>query len=291
MKESLRFTVTISAYNIEKYIERAISSVINQKFESFELLIVDDCSTDNTYNIIQKYKDIDNVKIFKTLKNTGTASGARNVAIDNAKGEYLLFLDGDDTLYDEDTLERIDNLIANNTYDIVYLGYEAVMGKGDSYQRLSNAENSTKKERLMCDVTFSVSSKCWNMNFIRNNNLKFKEGMYYEDELYSVAGNILAEKTTYGGFPIFKYFRNREGSVMTKPTIKKCSDWYRVLAEIVELYEIAKPEDRKYLLSFIKNENDCIPSRISATIQALENKENIRMMKPRKFEYVDFFSE
>lgn len=291
MKEKLRFTVTISAYNIEKYIERAITSVTEQKFKNFELLIVDDCSTDNTYNIIKKYENVKNVKIFKTLQNTGTASGTRNVALENASGEYILFLDGDDTLYNENTLEDIDKIIGENVYDIVYFGFEAVMSKDYSYKQLSNAENSTKKERLMCDICFSVSSKCWNMNFIKNNNLKFKEGMYYEDELYSVKGNILAENTTYGEFPIFKYYRNREGSVMTKPTIKKCSDWYRVLAELIELYEIAKPEDRKYLLSFIKNENDSVPGRIAATLEALETKENIRMMKKREFKFVDFFEE
>ena len=291
MKEKIRFTVTVSAYNIEKYVERSIESVMSQNFKNFELIIVDDCSTDNTYNIIKEYENNENIRIFRTKNNTGTASGTRNVAIDNAKGEYLLFLDGDDTLYNANTLEDINNLIGNNTYDIVYLGYEAIMGDGTSYKRLANKQNSTKKERLLCDETISVSSKCWNMNFIRKNDMKFKEGMYYEDELFSVAANILAEKTTFGEFPIFKYYRNREGSVMTQPTIKKCSDWYRMLAELVELYEIAKQEDRKYLLSFIKNENDSIPSRIAATLEALDEKKNIRMMKPRVFEYVDFFEE
>lgn len=291
MKKQIKYTVTISAYNIEKYVERAIKSVTSQTFKDFELIIVDDCSTDDTYNIIKKYEDNENIRVLKTPQNTGTASGTRNVAMDNAKGKYLLFLDGDDVLYDENTLENINNLIGNNTYDIIYLGYQAIMEDGSSYKRLANSQNATKKERLLCDETISVSSKCWNMDFIRKNNMKFKEGMYYEDELFSVAANILADKTTYGEFPIFKYYRNREGSVMTKPTIKKCSDWYRMLAELIELYEIAKPEDRKYLLSFIKNENNSIPSRIAATLEALEGRKNIRMMKPRVFEYVDFFEE
>lgn len=291
MKKSCRFTVAISAYNIQDYVERAIDSVIDQKFKDYELIVVDDCSTDNTYNILKSYSKIDNVKILKTKKNSGTAAGARNVAIENSCGEYMIFLDGDDSLYDENTLGNIDKLIGNKDYDIVYLGYESVSKDGASSNRLSNSENSTKEARLLCDTSFSVSSKCWSLKFIKDNNIKFKEGMYYEDELYSITGNLLAEKTTYGEFPIFKYFRNREGSVMTKPTIKKCSDWYRMLAEVIELYEIAKEEDKKYFLSFIKNENDSIPLRLRTIIEAMEERENIRVLPPRKYEYVDFFSE
>ena len=156
MRKQTRFTIAISAYNIEQYIERAITSVIEQKYKNFELLIVDDCSEDNTYNIIKKYENIENIRTFKTTENSGTASTTRNIAIDNANGEYILFLDGDDTLYNEDTLEKIDNLIGDNSYDIIYLGYEAIMGENNSYMRLSNALNSTKKERLMCDFCFSV---------------------------------------------------------------------------------------------------------------------------------------
>ena len=68
-----------------------------------------------------------------------------------------MFLDGDDELYSKDTLKEVDELIKDNTYDIVYLGYENV-GKSENYYRISNKENSTRKARLLCDESFSVSS-------------------------------------------------------------------------------------------------------------------------------------
>ena len=285
--EKTRFTVAISAYNIESYVKRAIDSVLNQTFTDYELLVIDDCSKDNTVQIIEESLNGKGI-ILKTIKNSGTAAASRNIAIDNAQGEYLLFLDGDDELYSKDTLKEIDELIKDNTYDIVYLGYENV-GKSENYYRISNKENSTRKARLICDESFSVSSKVWNVKFLRENNLKFNEGMYYEDELFSIKSNILAKVTTFGEFPIFKYHRNREGSVMTKPTIKKCSDWYRMLAEVTELYEITPKEDRKYFLSFLKNENDSIPLRRRVVLEALAEHENTKVLPKRKYKYEDFF--
>ncbi len=288
MNRGYRFTVAISSYNIEKYINRSIESVLDQKFTDYELIIVDDCSSDNTVEKINQLKN-DKIRVFKTEANSGTAGCARNIAIDNAKGEYLIFLDGDDTLYDNETLKKIDEVIGTEKPDIVYLGYEDV-GQGNK-SRISTEENSTKKARLICDLTFSVSSRCWRTEFLVKNNLKFVEGMYYEDEIYSLKGTILANQTKCADLKIFKYFRNREGSVMTLPTIKKCSDWYRMLAEVTDLYQITPDEYKPYLLSFIKNENESIPKRIGVILKALENGGGTQVLPKRNYKYIDFFED
>ena len=287
--EKVRFTVAISAYNIENYVKRAIDSVLNQTFKNYELLVIDDCSTDSTMEVIKQIVGQE-VKILQTKKNSGTAAASRNIAIENAQGEYLLFLDGDDELYSNETLKEIDEHIKGNKYDIIYLGYENV-GHTENYYRISNKENSTREARLICDESFSVSSKVWNVEFLRNNNIRFKEGMYYEDELFSIKSNILSKVTTYGEFPIFKYHRNREGSVMTKPTIKKCSDWYRMVAEVTDLYEITPEEDKKYLLSFLKNESDSIPLRVENIIEALRENRKTKVLPKRNYKFIDVLNE
>lgn len=282
----LKFTVAICSYNIEKYIERAIKSVLNQDYENYEVIVVDDCSQDNTVEIIKKYES-NKLKFFSTEKNSGTAAASRNISIEKARGEYIIFLDGDDTLYDNKTLQKIDQELGNDTPDIMYLGFEDV-GQGNK-ERISTNENSSKKARLTCDVTFSVSSRCWKREFLIKNNMKFVTGMYYEDELYSLKGTILAQNTKSANIKVFKYYRNREGSVMTAPSIKKCSDWYRLLAEVMDLYQITPNEYKPYLLSFIKNENDSIPERIKGILQSLENGGPIKLMPKRNYKYIDFF--
>ena len=116
--EKTRFTVAISAYNIENYVKRAIDSVLNQTFKNYELLVIDDCSTDSTMKVIEEIVG-EKAKILQTKKNSGTAAASRNIAIENAKGEYLLFLDGDDELYSNETLKEIDEHIKENKYDII----------------------------------------------------------------------------------------------------------------------------------------------------------------------------
>ena len=283
-----RFTITIVCYNVEQYIERAVESVMSQTFKDFEIIVVDDCSTDNTITKIKKYEN-ENFKILKTNKNTGTAGAPRNIAIDNAKGEYMLFLDGDDTLYDDNVLQKINDVIAQDKLDILFLRFQDV-GQGDK-ERISSIENSSKIARLTCDVTFSVSSRCWNREFLIENNMKFLEGIYYEDEIYCLKATILAHNTKSADFKIFRYYRNREGSVMTEPSIKKCSDWYRMLAEVMDLYKITPDEYKPYLLSFIKNENESIPKRIASILKAYENGEPIKLMPKRNYEFREFYED
>lgn len=287
--EIKRFSIILVSYNVEKYIGEAIESVLEQKFTNFELIIVDDCSTDNTRKNIRKYKD-ERIKLYKTKKNTGTASGSRNVGLEHATGEYILFLDGDDRFIDGEILRKIDMKIGTEDYDLVYLGYQDL---GNEYKiRVSNEENSTKEARITCDVSFSVSARCWSRKFLEKHNMRFIEGMYYEDELFCMKANILVEKTTYGEFPIFNYRRNRKGSAMTTPSLKKCSDWYRMLSEMVKLLEITPDEYKKYLISFIKNENDSIPYRIKAILKSFEDKEHgVPVFPKRNYEFIDFMGE
>lgn len=287
--EIKRFSIILVSYNVEKYIGEAIESVLNQSYKNFELIIVDDCSTDNTRKNIRKYKD-ERIKFYKTKKNTGTASGSRNVGLEYVTGEYILFLDGDDKLLDNEILRKIDLKIGKEEYDLIYLGYQDL---GNEYKlRVSNEQNSTKEARIICDVSFSVSARCWNRKFIEKHNMRFIEGMYYEDELFCMKANILAEKTTYGEFPIFNYRRNRKGSAMTTPSLKKCSDWYRMLSEMVKLLEITPDEYKKYLISFLKNENDSIPYRIKAILQSFDpDKNGVPVFPKRNYEFVDFMGE
>ena len=89
-EEGIRFTVAISTYNVEKYVERAVKSVVNQEFDNFEIIIADDSSTDNTMEIVNKLKN-DKIRVFKTEKNTGTPEGTRTIAIQNATAQYIIF--------------------------------------------------------------------------------------------------------------------------------------------------------------------------------------------------------
>ena len=280
-----RFSVIISAYNVEEYIGRAINSVLNQNFNDYEIIVVEDKSTDNTLQQIMKYKG--KIKIVKNKVNKGLGA-VRNIGIAKATGEYIVHLDGDDTLYNESTLKDIDKVIGDNKPDIVFFGFQEV--NGNSRLRVATKENSTKEARLICDATISVPSKCWRREFLIEKNIKFIKDVYYEDMIYSIKAVTLADKTMYGEFPIFNYYKNRSGSIMTTPSIRRCTDMYKMLAYLMDIYEEAPENLKPYVLSFIINETKGVPARLKGILKAIENNEKSPIFPKRQYKFTDIDS-
>ena len=285
-KMSPRFSVIMCAYNLEKIVDTAIESVLTQNFENYELIIVNDGSTDNTIGTLKKFESKSNgkIRIIDNQKNIGL-SASRNIAIAQAKGEYIIHLDGDDTLYDRNTLAKIDATIGNRKLDICYFGVQYVGGGNKLY--LPNAENSTQKSRIVCDMHFAVASKVWRREFLEENNLTFIEGMYYEDMVYSIKAAIKAKNTSFGAIPIYVYYRNRDGSIMATPNIKRCKDMYKMLYYLMELYEETPEELQPYLLSFIKNETFGIPARLDGILKSLKDSTYTPVFPKRNYVFTE----
>ncbi|WML36751.1 glycosyltransferase family 2 protein [Clostridium sp. OS1-26] len=94
-------SIIMPCYNSENYIEEAIKSVIGQTYENWELIIIDDCSNDNSISIVKKYCMQDKrILFYQNEKNIGTAK-TRNKGVEFAKGQYIAFLDSDDIWYKE----------------------------------------------------------------------------------------------------------------------------------------------------------------------------------------------
>ncbi len=283
MEQKYRFSVIISAYNVEDYIERAINSVLNQDFEDYEILVVEDKSTDNTLEKIMKYEG--KIKIIKNNVNKGLGA-VRNIGIENSVGEYIVHLDGDDTLYNESTLKDIDKVIGNDKPDIVFFGFQELNGEVNKL-RIATKENSTKEARLICDAAFSVPSKCWRREFLIEKDIKFIEDIYYEDMIYSMKAVTLANETKYGEFPIFNYYKNRGGSIMTTPSVRRCTDMYKMLANLMNIYEEAPENLKPYVLSFIINETEGVPFKIKEILKAKNNNENSPIFPKRQYKFRD----
>ncbi len=287
MKEnkSPRFSIIVTAYNLEKLINTAIDSILKQTFKDFELLVVDDCSTDKTVEVLRKYEATDSrLKVIVNEKNSGP-SIARNNAMEQAQGEYIVYLDGDDTLYNKNTLKNIDKTIGEDGADIIYFGVQYVGGSNKAY--IPNAQNSTQEARIVCDMHFPVASKVWRREFLQKNNIKFIGGMYYEDMVYSIKSAILSEKLKYGEFPIYIYYRNREGSIMSTPNLKRCTDMYLVMYHLMNLYQGTPERLQPYLMSFIKNETFSIPMRLDAVIKSMEDKTFSPVIPKRNYVFTE----
>lgn len=116
-------SVIMPSWNTSNFIAESIQSVIDQTYENWELIIVDDCSTDNTDEVVAKFTD-KRIRYFKNEKNSGAAL-SRNRALREARGEWIAFLDSDD-LWNPDKLEHQINFMNEHGYTLSYTEYEKI---------------------------------------------------------------------------------------------------------------------------------------------------------------------
>jgi glycosyltransferase involved in cell wall biosynthesis len=141
-------SVIITSYNYARYLERAIRSALNQSLNttSFEVIVVDDCSTDESHLILDNYAE--DVKVIKLEKNSGL-SAARNAGIKKAKGQFVVFLDADDYIQ-SDLLKVLSVFLTeNNRLDAVAVDYYLVNEYGDHLEWVSSSEKP-----VACGIMF-----------------------------------------------------------------------------------------------------------------------------------------
>lgn len=149
-------SIITPCYNAEKYIAKTIDSVINQTYADWEMLICDDCSTDNSCKIVEYYSKLDNrIKLFKTDSNTGTPAEPRNIAIKKSRGEYIAFLDADDIWLPE-KLECQLKFMNTHNYDFVYSNYEKINSEGSRNNRIITVAKMANYHTILksCDIPF-----------------------------------------------------------------------------------------------------------------------------------------
>lgn len=129
MKEKPLVSIITPVYNCEKLIEETINSVIDQTYSNWEMILVDDCTLDNSYSIIQKYLEKDKrVRYYKLKENSGAAV-ARNKALKESKGRFVAYLDADDK-WKKNKLEKQVNFMLKNGYAFTCTDYEKIDEKG-----------------------------------------------------------------------------------------------------------------------------------------------------------------
>lgn len=179
MKNSVDVSIIVPIYNAENYIEKCINSLINQTKKEIEIILINDGSTDNTEQIIKKYKD-KRIKYFKN-KNQGIGK-TRNFGIEKATGKYLMFVDSDDYI-DPNTCKLMFDKAVSNSLDIVICDYFKVVNNEIIKEKIKNFKYTTLKENssLLIDINLAPWNKLYKTSLIKDNNIRFVEDLKYED--------------------------------------------------------------------------------------------------------------
>lgn len=176
-------SIIMPAYNSEKYIAQAIESVLNQNYTNWELIIINDCSIDNTEQIIKscQQKDAANkrIKLINLTQNRGVAN-ARNIGIQNAKGRYIAFLDADD-IWQKEKLQKQVQILNSSKADITYTAYLMIDENGKTIKERSIKESLQIKD-LLKENSIIFSSVVCKKESIKNKH--FKSEWYHEDYVF-----------------------------------------------------------------------------------------------------------
>ena len=215
-------SVIMPVYNAEKFLDRAIQSILNQTYDKWELLLIDDGSTDNSLKLIKKFSD-PRIRFFVNEKNSGIAQST-NRGVDESRGEYIALLDDDD--------EAINNRLALQVEymeehpDIAILGGRSIdMDENDKILSLKGSvRNNPKLIKAMLlfgNVDFYNGTAMIRKKFIVDNQLRYRDGCYgMQDYRFYIESSKCGKITTLDQY-LLKYRKHEDNE--TKRNLTKCA--------------------------------------------------------------------
>nr|MCR5672081.1 glycosyltransferase [Butyrivibrio sp.] len=239
MTDTPFFSIILPIYNVEKYLDRCMKSILSQSFSDYEVILVDDGSTDNSPEICDEYAG--GSRIFAVHKENGGLSSARNAGLLKARGEYIFFLDSDDYI-SEGALETMHAALLDKTPDILKFGFKSQPGGEDNLSCLSAGRYSVDDIRKAVlplalkdtgNFILSAWSHIYKRSFLNENRLTFvsEREIGSEDYLFNLQAFLVADSLLNIGEVLYNY-DYREGS-LTKRYRKNLPLQYKKLYELM----------------------------------------------------------
>ena len=247
-----KFSIIVPVYNVEKYIDKCLRSIVDQNFSDYEVIVVNDGTKDNSMGIVKKYP-------FKIInqKNQGL-SVARNTGVKEAKGDYLIFLDSDDYI-DKDLLKCLSKSLKNKP-DVVRFQIREIYGDKDSVDYKEEAFSSLNGVEAFNRISkFHFVENAWcyaiKREYYLRENFKFMKGVYHED--FGLIPLVIMKASVVNSISYIGYnYLQRNNSIMNSndynKTKKKVDDFYLHYKFLIS--EIDKTQlDSLVFKSFVSN--------------------------------------
>ncbi|QOD85853.1 glycosyltransferase family 2 protein [Weissella viridescens] len=219
----IKFSIIMTAFNAEAFLREALTSVFDQSYTEFELLVVNDASNDGTQAILDGYSNENRLKVYVNKQNKGMAT-SRNFAMSKVSGQYVLFMDADDLL-DNNLLHEANQIIESDRADLIIFDYERF-----SENKRQKIETGTTYEKMYT----AVWNKVYEANLLTG--IKFPEySKLGEDLAVALITRYRAERVVHLSY-VGYYYRQVIGSASHKQEIKAHIDAVAVIKNILEGY-------------------------------------------------------
>ncbi len=275
---NIKISVIIPVYNVEEYIEQCVESVVNQTLKEIEIIIVNDGTQDNSMKKIEKF--LSDKRITVINKENGGLSSARNCGLKIAKGEYISFVDSDDFI-DEMMLEKLyENGEGKDIIISDVIEYNHITQEKKQREIKNEIKKYTKGSYFWKYSGFEVCNKIYKRNFLMKNNIKFIEGIVFEDILFNFYSLFLANKVKYVEGVYYYYRTKRKNSILSTLDDKKNLNAYNKINIGLKDFSLVQLENifsklRAYIwkIYYITEEKKIIKRELdSDLINELENR-------------------
>lgn len=231
------FSIIVPVYNVEDYLVQCLDSILKQEYSNYELLLINDGSTDSSLEICQKYQQIYNQIILIDKKNGGL-SDARNTGLSAAKGDYIIFTDSDDYWHGKEVLKDLNQLIKESSPDIIIHEESRFFSKKDvacKYNQKFIKNKSGKFENEILNLVYydlyvaSAWDKVIKRSILIDNNLFFPVGRKSEDIEW--CGKLIHYIKAFSIYSksFYVYRQIRKGSITTTVSGKHIEDIYEMV--------------------------------------------------------------
>ena len=220
-------SIIIPVYNAASYLEETINSIQEQTYSNWEAIFIDDCSSDNSYNLIKKYQKEDKrIKLIKNKTNSGAAV-SRNNGIDHAEGDYLCFLDADDKWHPE-KLEKQINFMQELNCEFSFTGYQFANEKCNPNGKIVSVPDKINYKQALKNTTIWTSTVMFDMNKLSKEDIHMPNIKRGQDTAtwWKVLKKI---KYAYGLNEVLSYYRRTNNSLSANKltALKRTWNLYR----------------------------------------------------------------
>lgn len=230
-------SIIVPVYNSEKFIKDTIKTVKEQTYENWELILVNDCSTDNSKEIIEEYEQKDKrIHLINLEKNSGAAI-ARNTGIEKANGKYVAFLDADD-LWNKEKLEKQVKFMKDNDYEFTFTGYEFADENGKGNGKIVKVPEKINYKQALKNTIIWTSTVIFDARKINRNLIKMPN---VKSEDTATWWNILkTNHIAYGVNEVLSYYRRTNGTLSSNKieAIKRIWNLYRNVEDLSLFYSM-----------------------------------------------------
>lgn len=214
-------SIVIPVYNAEQYLERCIESLLKQTLDGMEFIFVNDCSTDSSLDILEKYKEKypELIKLISSNENMRQGA-ARNAGIDLSEGDYIGFVDADDWV-DASMFEKLYYCAVNNNYDIVGCHNFVVnkngdiisISKGNTFAQVGILDDDKRKKLLVNGG--NIWLKIYRRSLLNKNKIRFPERLSYEDNYFIPIAFLYCNSFGLVDEPLYYYYLSENSTVRT----------------------------------------------------------------------------